>query len=98
MQLAVPQEPARRGLLVRNISELVSPPRPDRQPMTTLTADEASALLVAADDDRLRALYVLALTTGMRKGELLGLRWRDVDLDGGSLRVQGRFSRCPERG
>lgn len=38
---------------------------------------------------------MLALTTGMRKGELLGLRWRDVDLNGSSLRVQGSLQQVP---
>jgi integrase len=44
-------------------------------------------LLDAARGDRLEALYVLAITTGMRQGELLGLQWRDIDLDAGTLCV-----------
>lgn len=92
------RQAARRGLVVRNVSDVVSPPRPDRKPMKTLTPEQASALIAAADGDRLRALYVLALTTGMRKGELLGLRWRDADLDGRSLRVQGSLQQIPGEG
>jgi integrase len=45
--------------------------------------------------DRLEALYVLALTTGMRQGELLALRWRDVDLDASTLQVRGSLQRTP---
>ena len=45
-------------------------------------------LLAAARGDRLEALYVLALTTGMRQGELLGLRWRDLDLENARLSVR----------
>jgi integrase len=48
--------------------------------MHVLSADEARILLAAVEGDRLEALYVLALTTGMRRGELLALRWTDVDL------------------
>jgi len=43
---------------------------------------------LAAADDRLEALYVLAVHTGMRRGELLGLKWGDVDLEGGAVRVR----------
>ena len=42
---------------------------------------QAQTLLETTREDRFAALYVLALTTGMRQGELLGLRWQDVDLD-----------------
>jgi integrase len=50
-----------------------------------LSAAHAQKLIEACQDDRLGALYVLALSTGMRQGELLALRWRDVDLDAGYL-------------
>jgi integrase len=46
-------------------------------------------LLEAARGDRLEALYVLAIHTGMRQGELLALKWEDVDLDAAVLRVRG---------
>ena len=44
-------------------------------------------LLEASRGDRLHALYVLVITTGMRQGEIIGLQWKDVDLDGNTLRV-----------
>ena len=47
--------------------------------MHPLSAHEARCLLEAAQDERLEALYVLAVHTGMRRGELLGLKWSDVD-------------------
>jgi integrase len=50
------------------------------------------ALLTAARGDRFYALYVLALTTGMRQGELLALQWRDVDLDAATIAVQRSLS------
>lgn len=46
-----------------------------------------SSLLNAVRGDKLEALYVLAITTGMRQGELLGLQWKDIDLESGTLRV-----------
>src|SRR5688500_15036586 len=49
--------------------------------------------LLAAEGDRLAALYRLALTLGLRRGELLGLRWQDVDRDGGRLRVTRSLQR-----
>jgi integrase len=54
-----------------------------------LIPEHARALLEAAREDRLEALYVLAVHCGLRQGELLGLRWEDVDLDAGVLRMRG---------
>lgn len=78
----------RLDLVARNVCELVDPPRMRHHEMTTLSEDQAHVLLSAAAGDRFEVLYVLALATGMRQGELLALRWRDVDLDGGSLQVR----------
>jgi integrase len=78
----------RWGLLSRNVAALVRPPRPDPAPPRSLTPDQARALLTAARGDRLAAIYTLALTTGIRKGEVLGLRWCDVDLDRGTISIR----------
>lgn len=77
----------RWGLTARNVAALVSPPRVKRLEMRTLSPEQVNTLLEAARGDRLEALYVLAVTTGMRQGELLALRWRDVNLDAGTLQV-----------
>jgi integrase len=58
-----------------------------------LTVEEAQQLLAATDDDRLYALWSVALGVGLRRGEALGLRWQDVDLDGGTLRVEQALQR-----
>jgi len=79
----------RRGLVDANIAELVDPPKPQRREMQSLSPEQAQHFLGVVRADRLEALYVLAITTGMRQGELLGLRWRDIDLPGRSLRVTG---------
>jgi len=77
----------RRGLVETNVTKLVDPPRAQRHEMQSLSPEEARRFLKVVRGDRLEALYVLAITTGMRQGELHALRWRDVDLAGGALRV-----------
>jgi integrase len=78
------------GLIPRNATEAVKPPQPSREEMHPLTPEQAKLLLQVAHEsrDRLEALYVLAIHTGLRQGELLGLKWDDVDLDDGSLQVR----------
>ncbi len=78
------------GLLPRNVTVAVKPPQINREEMNPLTPDQAKALSETAHTvfDRLEALYVLAVTTGLRQGELLGLKWDDVDLGAGMLQVR----------
>jgi len=61
--------------------------------MRPLDTDEVRRLLEVAHGDRLEALYVLAVTTGMRRGELLGLKWSDVDLENGRLSIRRALTR-----
>jgi integrase len=81
----------RWGLVTRNVAEAVDPPRVPKKDVTPLTPEQARAFIEAASEagDRLEALYVIAIHTGMRQGELFNLRWDDVDLDAGVLRVRG---------
>jgi integrase len=81
------RDATRRNLLGRNAAELVTPPRRARHDLATLTPAQARRFLDAVRGDRLEALFVLALTTGMREGGLFGLRWADVDLDAGALHL-----------
>jgi integrase len=76
------------GLVPRNAAA-VKAPRPAPEEMRPLSSKEARTLLETARavGDRFEALYVLAITTGLRRGELLGLRWEDADLERGVLRV-----------
>jgi integrase len=62
-------------------------PRGERREMRVWTAEEATMFLASVADDRLAALWILALHTGLRRGELAGLRWKDVDLDAETLTV-----------
>lgn len=76
------------GLVARNVCDAVSPPKVPRREIQVLTPEQARSLLDAAEGDVLEAVYVLALTTGLRQGELLALKWSDFDADAGRLTVQ----------
>ncbi len=89
------KQAVRYGLVQRNVAEAVKAPRVERKEMKTLTAEEVQALLRALKSDRLYALLRLALATGMRRGELLGLRWQDIDFDGKHLMVMQQLVRTP---
>ena len=68
------KQAVRWGLVPRNVTEATTAPRLTKKEMQPLTPDHARTLLDAARGDRFEALYVLAITTGLRRGELLGLR------------------------
>ena len=70
----------RQGLLGRSPAELVDPPKPRCRTMRALTPEEAEKLLEAASDSRFYPVIYTALSTGLRQAELLGLRWRDIEL------------------
>lgn len=84
------------GLVMRNPVSLTRAPRVARKDMRTLSVGEAQAFLAAVRDDRLEALYVVALTTGLRQGELLGLRWSDLHAATGALQVQRSLERSAD--
>lgn len=77
----------REEIIPRNAAKLVKVPVPKYKVNRGLTVPQSRAVLNAAHEHRLSALYVLALCLGLRRGELLGLRWVDVDLDGAKLEV-----------
>lgn len=78
------------GLIARNVAEAVKAPQPVKKEIHPLTGEQVHDLFDAASEagDRLEALYVLAVHTGMRQGELLGLRWPDMELDASRLSVR----------
>lgn len=85
--------------LSRNICQAVQVPRYSRKSeMHPLTAEQARQFLAALQGDSLEAFYVLALTTGMRRGELLGLKWSHVDLETGKIQVCQFLTRLPRQG
>jgi integrase len=83
------------GLIARNVCDAVSPPREQHKEIHPLTADQARKLLEAAKGHSQEALFVLALATGMRRGELLGLKWQDINFAEGTLQVRRILSRVP---
>jgi integrase len=76
------------GAVPRNVCKAVTPPKPNPEEIHPLDAEQAKRLLEAAHENRLEALYVLAVTAGLRVGELLGLKWEDLELDAVTLRVR----------
>ena len=77
----------REGLLTSNPATQVRLPRGDRRQATVWTAEQAGYFLAYTRTDELAALWRLALVCGLRRGELLGLRWRDLDTGSGTLTV-----------
>jgi integrase len=71
----------RQGYLGRNPAGLVDPPSPRKKAMRTLTPGEVEVLFETAKESYYYQVYYAAVSTGLRQAELLGLRWRDVDLD-----------------
>src|SRR5262249_49884938 len=78
----------RMGLIQRNVTEMLRAPRRTNKEILPLTEQQAAHFLEVVNGDRLEALYALAVTRGMREGELLGLRWQDIDLDNLTLYVR----------
>jgi integrase len=76
-------------LIARNPADVFKKrlPKVERRDLVTLTADQSAQLLEALSHSRVYWPVLLALATGMRRGEILALRWKNVDLDGGTLRV-----------
>lgn len=82
----------------RNVARDVRTGTPRPRRFEPLTAEEARQFLTPAQDHRLHALFELALHTGLRKGELLGLRWEDLDLDAGTAAVRRTLQRTAAGG
>lgn len=77
----------RQGYVARNVAQFVEPPSAPRFQGKVLSLDQAHALLAQVEGHRFAALYHVAVLRGLRQGELLALRWSDIDWDAGTLRV-----------
>lgn len=86
-----------RGHVLRNAARLVEPPRVIRQDPAVLDAVGARRVMAAVAGDRLEALWISALGSGLRQGELLGLQWSDVDLERATVTVQNALVRIPAK-
>ncbi len=73
--------------MTRNVADAVEPPRADRTRTDVWTLDELRTFLTRVAEDRLYSMWLLFATTGMRRGEVAGLAWPDLDLDAGLVRL-----------
>lgn len=92
------QQAVRRKHLTYNPADLVDAPRPETREMRPLSEAEVNRFLAVTAGTPLHALYVTALGTGMRQGELFGLCWQDVDFAGKVIRVRQQAQRSKEKG
>ena len=81
-----------------NVCDAVHPPRPQRKQMASMDADEATRFLVAAESTPYRDVFFVALYTGLRRSEVLALRWPEVDLDRCTLNVVAGLHRLTGQG
>ena len=88
----------RWNLVSRNVAKLVTLPRVARHESRTLTVEQARCLLEVARGSYIETLLLLAVTTGMRRGELLALRWEDVDFENGVVSIRRTMNRITGRG
>jgi integrase len=87
----------RWGYVMRNVATLVEAPRTSTFTIEPLTQEQANKLLEAAKGHRLEAVYRVALSIGLRRGEICGLRWEDIDFEERVLRVTGSLQRQNKR-
>ena len=83
-------------MLQENVAESVKTPKRNKQEMKTWTKDEVATFLNVAKEDRLYPLFYVAIGTGLRRGELLGLKWEDVDFENGVLSIRRTVQRTTE--
>jgi len=86
------------GLVGRNPSQMVAKPKPPRAEMQVFNDNQVRSLLMCVAGSRWEALFQLAVTTGLREGELLGLRWSDLDWTTGKLHMQRQLQRISKQG
>jgi integrase len=92
------QQAVRWRLIESNVVGLVDLPRAEHREMQALSVEQARQVLNAAQGDDLEALWWLALSAGLRQGELFGLRWPNVDLDTGTINVVATAVRVTAKG
>ena len=80
------------GLIPRNAAAPVKPPQARREEIRPLNRDQVCVLFEAVRGDRLEAMYIVAVTTGLRRGELQGLKWEDLDLEAGMFQDRRTLS------
>lgn len=92
------EQALRWGLVARNVAKLVDAPRVSRDEVRPLVLADALKVIDVVDTHRLRAMITVAFSLGLRRGEISGLRWDDVDLDAAVLRVRNQVQRVRGKG
>jgi integrase len=90
------KQAVRWRLVPRNVAEAAVPPRVQKKEIAVLSPAQAKVFLRSVEGHRLEAMFALAITTGMRQGELTGLKWEDIDESDGTLFVLSTLSRTKE--
>ncbi|AWN24121.1 hypothetical protein DKM44_13545 [Deinococcus irradiatisoli] len=85
------RQAVRWQILSRKAAEALRPPKVTRQEMHVWTAEQVAAFLCVSQAHRLHAAFYLALMTGMRRGEVLGLKWEDVDWERSRLKIRNNL-------
>ena len=84
---------AKWDLIVRNVAELVDSPRVERKEVKPPTGEQVQAFLRALKGERLEALFTVGFALGLRRGEVLGLRWEDVDFENRTISIKQAVQR-----
>jgi len=92
------EEAVKGDLIPRNPAAHANKPKVNQEEIEPLDASQAVEFLKVAKGDRFEALYILCLMCGLRQGEALALRWQDIDLEGGTLRVSRQLQRVRSGG
>jgi integrase len=83
----------RWGPVYRNVARLATAPRVPRHEATAFNVEQARAFMATVSQDRLAALYLVALAGGLRRGEALALRWEDIEFEAGTVAVRRTLSK-----
>ncbi len=92
------QDAVRSGIIGRNPCIGAMLPRRSQKEMQVLTETQVTQFLIVAEVSRYKALYQLAITTGMRYSELIGLKWTDIDWEKGTVKIQRQLQYIPKKG
>jgi integrase len=91
-------EVVRDELVPRHVATVVRAPSVPQQEVQPWSTDEAATFLLAISQHQLHGLFAVGVALGLREGELLAVRWQDVDLDEGTIRVRQTVQRLPHVG
>lgn len=86
------------GLVMRNVADLVSPPKAEDTIPVIFDVKQVNTLLNAVKDTKYHALYACAASLGLREGELLGLNWKDIDFENSTIRIDKQLQYIPHKG